>query len=262
MSRFIVNITWDEVPHLGEQEKKDLWKDIPPYQRKARAKGIPVLGAGVIYPFDEELVACEPFEIPKHWLHCFGLDTDAGAGWTAIVFLAWDRENQTVYIYRAYKSQSRVLMSHVEELMLQGRRFAKHKPLWMPGVGDAAARLVTEEDAIQVIEAYKDKGVDIELPDKAVEAGIQDVHDLLEVRRLRVFKTQHDWFSEFRQYHRKPQPNGQVVIVKVNDHLMDATRYAIHSGLSRAKVPPKPPEDIPQVLTVDQGHQGTGWLGM
>jgi phage terminase large subunit len=262
VSRFIVNVTWDEVPHLSDKEKKDLWKDIPAYQRRARSKGIPVLGSGVIYPFDEERVMIEPFELPRHFPRVFGLDTDAGAGWTAMVFCAWDRQNNIVYIYRDYKSDSRVLASHVEELSNQGQRLAKHKPLWIPGVGDCAARMVTEEDSIQVIEAYRNKGVDIDLPDKAVEAGIQDVYDLIEGRRLRVFNTCRDWFSEFRQYHRKTNKNGTVEIVKKNDHLMDATRYAIHSGLQRASVAPQAPDETPRVLTYDQGSQGTGWLGM
>lgn len=262
MSKYIVNITWDEVPHLSDSEKKELWKGIPAYQRRARSKGIPVLGAGVIYPFDEELIEIDDFALPRHWPRVFGLDTDAGAGWTAIVFVAWDRENNTLYIYRAYKSNARALATHVEEIALQGARFAKHKPLWMPGVGDAAARFVTETDSQQIIEAYKGKGVDLELPDKAVEAGIQDVYDLIEGRRLRVFRSQRDWFTEFRQYHRKTNPNGTVEIVKKNDHLMDATRYAVHSGLQRAAVAPQAPDDTPRILTYDQGSLGTGWLGM
>lgn len=262
MSRFVINITWDECPHLSESEKKELWSSIPAYQRRARSKGIPVLGSGVIYPFDEERVVIDPFELPRHWPRCFGLDTDAGAGWTAITFCAWDRENQIVYLYRDYKSDSRLLAQHVSEIALQGTRLAKHKPLWIPGVGDAAARLVTEIDSRQIVEAYKSKDVDIELPDKAVEAGIQDVYDLLEARRLRVFNTCRDWLSEFRQYHRRLNKNGTSEIVKTNDHLMDATRYMIHSGLKRAAVAPQPPDETIPVLVYDQGHAGTGWMGM
>lgn len=261
MSRYICNVTWDEVPHLSEEEKADLLKEIPVYQRKARSKGIPVLGSGVIYPFDEESIAIDPFKMPRHWPRFFGLDTDAGAGFTALVFIAWDRENNQFYLYRDYKSPSRSLADHVNEISTQGALMAPHHPLWMPGVGDCAARMVTEVDSIQIIEAYKEKKVDVELPNKAVEAGIQAVYDLLEARRLRVFRSCMDWFNEFRQYHRARRPNGEVYIVKVNDHLMDATRYAIFSGQERAKVAPQPPDLTPAVTVYDQGHMGTGWMG-
>lgn len=248
MSRYVVNATWSDVPHLTQEEQDELWRSIPNYQRQARSKGIPVLGSGVIYPFDEERVKVAPVDIPKHWPRCFGMDTDAGAGWTAIAWLAWDRDQKTVYVYRCYKSDSHSLPVHAEALTTQGK--------WIPGVADAAGLLVTEKDSIQVIELYKAAGIDIELPDKSVEAGIQDVYDLFEAGRLKVFATCSDWFTEFRQYHR-----DKGKIVKSNDHLMDATRYGIRSGLARAKVKPKEAEQE-QRYVYAQGHSGTGWMGM
>lgn len=257
MSRYIVNVTWEEVPHLSDSEKAELLSSIPQYQRKARSKGHPVLGSGVIYPFDEEQIIIKPFDIPREWPRCFGLDHNAGAGWTAIVYFAWDRQNQIVYIYRDYKSDSKAVSDHVDNLRTVGSSQAKHKPLWMPGVGDLSGLLVTEKDSIQFIDLYKDKGVDVELPDKAVETGIQSVYDLLQARRLRVFAQCQDWLAEFRQYHRK---DGKII--KKNDHLMDATRYGIFSGLARAAVAPLPKDDTPAILVYDEGHRGATWMGM
>lgn len=248
MSRHVTNITWSDCPHLTQEEQDELWRSIPQYQRQARSKGIPVLGSGVIYPFSEDRIRVEPFEIPKHWPRCFGLDSDAGAGWTAIVWLAHDRDQRTVYVTRSYKSDHRAKAVHVEALTTQGK--------WIPGVGDAAGLLVTEKDSIQVIELYKAAGIDMELPDKSVEAGIQDVYDLLEAGRLKVFATCSDFFTEFRMYHRD---KGKVV--KVSDHLMDALRYGIRSGLARAKVKPKAVEQE-QRFVYNQGYSGTGWMGM
>lgn len=256
MSRFVVNISWDEVPHLSAAEKQELWASIPAYQRDARSRGIPLLGEGRIYPFDDERIKVPAFTMPREWPRCFGLDTDAGAGFTAIVWFAWDREAQTVYLYDCYKSDSRSLSDHIDALRTRGRGL-KSNPMWIPGVGDARGLMVKEEDSIMVIEAYREKGADIEHPDKAVEAGIQDLYDLLNQRRFRVFEHCHDWFSEFRMYHRR---KGKIV--KVNDHLMDATRYAVRSGLARAKVQPMEPDDTPQVLSYNEGMRGTGWLGM
>jgi hypothetical protein len=255
--RYVTNLTWAEAPHLSEAEQAELLASIPPYQRKARTKGIPILGSGVIYPFDEAQITVAPFDIPVHWPRCFGLDSDAGAGFTAIVWLALDRDNQCVYVTKDYKSPSRSKADHVEALRAVGQRVAKHKPLWIPGVGDAKGLLVTEKDSIQVIQLYQESGVDIEHPDKAVEAGIQDIYDLIQVGRFKVFATCTEFFHEFRQYHRV---DGKIV--KKNDHLLDACRYAVRSGLARAKTPPPPPDDVPPVLLVDQGGGGLGWMGM
>lgn len=214
MSRYCINLRWDEAPHLSDTEKAELLSSIPEYQRKARSQGIPILGSGVIYPFDEEHIKVEPFEIPKHWPRCFGGDTDAGAGWTAFVWLAWDRDGDMVYLTHNYKSNSRSLSDHVDALKAKG---TKQQPLWIPGVADAAGLLVTAEDSMRVIELYRERGVDVDLPDKTVEAGIQNVYDLLNARKLKVFSSCSEFFAEFRMYHRK---DGKVV--KSNDHVMDA----------------------------------------
>ncbi len=51
--RFVVMASWDDVPHLSQQQKDALWNSIPPFQRDARSKGIPQLGSGAIYPVQE-----------------------------------------------------------------------------------------------------------------------------------------------------------------------------------------------------------------
>ena len=71
MSKYVVMAGWDDVPHLDEQAKKDLYASIPPYQRDARSKGIPQLGSGAIYPVPESEIVCKPFEIPRYWPRCY-----------------------------------------------------------------------------------------------------------------------------------------------------------------------------------------------
>lgn len=56
----------------------------------------------------------------------------------------------------------------------------------------------------------------------SVEAGLMEMLTRMEGGRFRVFKDLHDWFEEFRMYHRK---DGKVV--KERDDLMSATRYAL-----------------------------------
>jgi len=47
--------------------------------------------------------------------------------------------------------------------------------VWIPGVADAAGLAVTQHDSEQVIAILRQGGLDVALPDKAVEAGIQTV---------------------------------------------------------------------------------------
>ena len=49
VSRFCVQATWDDVPHLTDKQKTALWDAIPEHQRDARTKGIPVLGSGRMF---------------------------------------------------------------------------------------------------------------------------------------------------------------------------------------------------------------------
>ncbi len=242
-NKFVVMATWDDAPHLSEEVKKELWASIPPFQRDARAKGIPQLGSGAIYPVPESDLLCEPFEIPEHFPKGFGMDTDQGAGYTAAVWAAQDRETGTVYIYDIYKRGRSELAVHVDAIKRNGT--------WIPGVGDAAALIVTNQDAQQLIQLYRQAGIDINLPNKAVEAGLQRVYQLMCLGKLKVFKTCQQWFEEFRLYRR--DEHGRIV--KENDHLMDATRYLVFSGISRMRVRTPVLEQVPA-----NQYGAEGWM--
>jgi phage terminase large subunit-like protein len=227
-TKYVVVASWEDAPHLTDEAKTKLWASIPPYQRDARSKGIPQLGSGAIYPVPESDVIVAPFAIPDHWPRGFGLDTDQGAGFTACVWGARNKDTDTVYIYDCYKRSRAELAIHIEAVKSRGD--------WIPGVGDAAALIVTQNDAQQIINLYRQAGVNIQLPDKAVEAGIEKTWQLLSGGKLKVFSSCSQWFDEFRVYRRDEKGR----IVKQNDHLMDSTRYLCMSGLSRMRTKPQP----------------------
>jgi hypothetical protein len=66
--------SWDDAPHLSKAERDELWASIPPYQRDARSKGIPQLGAGAIYPVPESEIVVDDFKIPEYWPVSYGKD--------------------------------------------------------------------------------------------------------------------------------------------------------------------------------------------
>lgn len=243
-SKFVVMATWDDVPHLSEAAKKELWDSIPPFQRDARSKGVPQLGAGAIYPVPESDFVVNDFEIPPHWPRVYGMDV----GWnrTAVVWGAWDRDSDTIYLTSEhYRGQAEPSI-HAQAVKSRGD--------WIKGVIDPAARGRSQVDGRKLLQDYIDLGLKLDVAMNAVESGLYDVWQRLSVGKIKVFKSLSNWLFEFRLYRRDEKGR----IVKVNDHLMDATRYLIVSGLDHAKVKPAK-------KTEPNGTRGgtssNGWMG-
>ena len=216
--------TWDDAPHLGETQKRELWRSLPPHQRDARAKGVPQLGAGVIYPVPESDILVDPFELPLWWPRVYGLDV----GWnrTAAIWGAHDREADTVYLYAEhYRGQAEPAV-HAAALRARGA--------WMMGAIDPAARGRGQADGTQLLQRYLDLGLNLAPAQNGVEAGIHAVWERLSSGRLKIFSSLQHWLAEYRLYRR--DDNGRVV--KQDDHLMDATRYLVVSGLALAGIDP------------------------
>lgn len=224
MTKLVVTATWDDVPHLTKAQKEELWQSIPPYQRDARSKGIPQLGSGAIYPVPESDIVCDPFDMPLYWPRAYGFDV----GWnrTAAIWAAHDRDDDVVYLYSEhYRGQAEPSV-HAAAVRARGD--------WMQGAIDPASRGRGQKDGEQLLQNYLDLGLLLSKAENGVEAGLFDVWQRLSTGRLKVFKTLQNWLAEYRLYRRDDK--GQVV--KTNDHLMDATRYLIVSGLQLASVAP------------------------
>lgn len=218
MSRYVGTCTWDDAPHLSEEAKAELWSSIPPYQRDARSKGVPQLGSGAIYPVPESDIVCDPFQIPSYWPRSYGLDV----GWnrTAGIFQAHDREADVVYLYHEhYRGQAEPSVHAAGIRAVAGD--------WMHGAIDPASRGRGQRDGEQLLRAYQDLGLLLTTAANGVEAGLFEVWQRLSTGRLKVFKTLGNWLGEYRLYRR----DEKGAVVKSNDHLMDATRYLIVSGL-------------------------------
>ena len=224
-SKALVTCGWDDVPHLDERTKAELLASTPPHLRAARSEGTPSLGSGAIYPMEsEDEFVVDPFKIPAFWPRAYGMDV----GWnrTAAVWGALDRISDVLYLYSEhYRGQAEPSI-HTAAVKARGD--------WMPGVIDPAARGRNQKDGDNLLAIYIGMGLRLTPADNAVEAGIYDVWDRLSTGRLKVFRTLRNWIAEWRIYRR--DENGKIV--KKNDHLMDATRYLIRSGLGRAMVQP------------------------
>jgi len=205
--------TWDDAPHLSEEQKAELLEGIPPHERDARSKGIPQLGAGKIYPVSEDDFVVDDFEMPPYWPRAYALDV----GWnvTAALWGAWDREADTVYLWAEYYRSHAEPAAHAAAIRAKGD--------WMTGAIDPAAAGANQKDGTRLVDVYEDLGLDMVYADNIVEAGIREVWTRLSHGRLKVFRSLSNWLAEYRLYRRDEK--GKVV--KEMDHLMDCTRYLI-----------------------------------
>jgi len=212
-SRYVVNAGWDDVPHIDEQTKVELLASTVPHLRDARSKGIPGLGSGAIYPIPLEDVLVDPFQIPVFWPRGFALDV----GWnrTACLWGAWDRDADVIYLNTEhYRGQAEPSV-HAAAIKARGD--------WIPGVIDPAAKGRAQQDGKQLYATYRRLGLNLDLANNAVEAGIYSVWERLSTGRLKVFSTLQNWQAEYRLYRR--DENGKIV--KKDDHLMDCMRYLV-----------------------------------
>ena len=238
--RYLINITWDDVPHLDAKAKAALLASYPPYMRDARARGIPQLGAGAIYPVPESEIIVEDFKIPEHWPRAYGMDV--GWNWTAAVWCARDPESQSVYIYSCYKRGQSEPSIHATGIKTRGD--------WIPGFIDPASRGRSQIDGRNLLQDYRQLGLHLTPAENAVESGLYDCWERLSNGQIKVFQSCKEFLAEYRVYRR--DENGRVV--KDNDHIMDAFRYLIVSGINRLSIKPvsKP---------VSQPVRAANWMG-
>ena len=244
MSKCTIQAGWDDCPHLTEEAKESLLATIPPYQRDARRKGIPTLGAGAIYPLAEEDYLIPDFVIPDHWRRAYGLDV----GWnrTAAVFGALNDDTDILYVYSEHYAGEAIPAVHAEAIKARGA--------WIPGVIDPAARGRSQIDGSQLVELYKSLGLDLDYADNSVSAGLYEVWQRFVAGKLKVFASCGNLRNELRLYRRDEKGK----IVKKNDHAVDSLRYLVKSGLARAIAKPAPSES-----TLSCGlfnGTGTGWM--
>ncbi len=240
-SRYVVMAGWDDVPHLSAEAKAELLESIPPFQRDARSKGIPQLGAGAIYPVPETDITVEDFAIPDHWPRAYGLDV----GWqrTAAVWGALNPDTNVWYLYSEhYRGQAEPII-HAQAIKARGD--------WIYGAIDPAAHARTQKDGDQLFDLYTEQDLHLINADNGVESGLLSTWLLLSTGRLKVFKSLGNWFKEYRLYRRDDK--GKVV--KSNDHLMDATRYFVVTGRNHATTNPADVTD-----DAEPSFGAAGWM--
>ena len=148
--QFLLQASWDDAPHLDEATKQQLLAQYPPHERELRSKGIPVLGSGLVFPIPSDKLEVEGFDIPDSWPRVAAIDF----GWdhpTAVVWIAYDREADTLYVYDTYARSKETAIIHAAAI--------KERPHYIP--------IVWPKDGLQ-----SDKGSGVSLADQYRQQGL------------------------------------------------------------------------------------------
>lgn len=211
--------------HFTEQRVKEIIASYMPHERKTRVDGVPMMGEGMVFPIDDDEISVSPFKVPSHWARICGIDFGIDHP-TAGVWLAHDRDTDTIYVYDEYRRTDALISTHASAFRRKDPE--KHIPVAWPHDGLKRDGKSGEQTA----KAYKREGVNLMLESaryeddkggaQAVEPAVQEIWDRMNSGRWKVFSTCQTWLEEKRMYHRK---NG--VIVDSGDDLMAATRVAV-----------------------------------
>lgn len=225
---FLETATWDDAPHLTEEDKNRLKASYPDHEVQARTSGVPMMGEGRVFTVSEEDIKVDPFEIPPHWARIcgidFGIDHPFAASW-----IAWDRDYDTIYVYDGFRVSGQLPVYHASGI--------KHRDNWIPvswphdglnrekAGGKELWRAYLEEDLNMLPKSarYRKKPGESEKGgSQPQEPVILEVLDRMKSGRFKVFSNLTEWFSEFRSYHRK---DGKLVAVR--DDFLKSTFYAV-----------------------------------
>lgn len=223
-SRVMVNAGWKDVPHLEPADMAELAAETPDWLLDARRDGTPNIGAGAIYPIAESKIKVDPFPIPDFWPRAYSLDV--GWNWTAALWMAWDLQTITKYIYAEYLAGQVLPQVHADAIKSRGE--------WIHGVIDPSANNRNTRDGERLMVDYQTMGLVLTTANNAVQAGLVRTWRDLSIGRTKVFSTLQNFFAEYRLYRR--DENGKIV--KKKDHLMDDMRYLHMSGDGVRRVKP------------------------
>jgi phage terminase large subunit-like protein len=230
--QYLLRATWDDAPHLNEERKAQLLAQYPPHEAKMRAMGIPVYGKGLVFPIPDDDLIIDPIELPDHWPRLAGIDFGYDHP-TAVVWMAWDRETDTTYLYHEYKQRLQTPQMHAPII----RSISPWVPLVWPHDGNK--HNPGNEGAITTADLYRKHGLKMTIDhfrnpiapgEKGKgninrEPGLTAMLEAMEAGRFKVFSNCVEWFKEKQMYYR--DDDGKIV--DTGEDLMSATRYAYQS---------------------------------
>ncbi len=237
--RHLTQMQIEDAEHYTAKERAQRVAGYAPHEREARAKGIPMLGSGRIFPVADSDLEEDPIGmVPAHWPELIAIDFGYDHPFAA-VHGAWDRDADVVHILKTYRESEKTPPIHVAAIKPWGD--------WLRCAWPHDGTQTQKGEGVPLADLYRKAGLKM-LPEHAtfrsggyhVEPGITEMLTRMQTKRLRVARHLQDWFAEFHTYHRK---DGKIV--KERDDLMDATRALLMClRYARTNTVPKQPATV------------------
>lgn len=211
-------------PHLSPSEIEAYIADIGTEEEKRVALyGEYVAMGGVFYPeFTDRLHVVDPIDRK----HLEGQDIvvgiDPGYNTTAVIYVSFDSDNSALVFDEIYAKQS--LPDEISRRIHERNKFWGIDPSY---VIDPSARNRATVNAEQVESEFARAGIYCQHGQNARGPGIIEVKRRLQHSELVVSRDCSTLRWEFPRYQRKPDSNDEWEAIKVNDHGLDALRYAL-----------------------------------
>jgi len=218
----LLDLTDPEITWWTDEEKRKMIEAYPEWQRKARVNGLPLLGSGAVFPFDENIIKEMPLDyIPNHWPSLWSIDFGIGHPFAAVMNLH-DRDTDTIHVTHVIRMADADLLYKVRAM----RAIGAEVPVAWPHDGHQRQEASGGQDLALL---YRKEGLRM-LPDHATfeaggystEAGVAEMISRMKSNRYKVASHLSEYFEEFRGYHRK---GG--LIVKERDDIMSAARVGV-----------------------------------
>lgn len=235
-----IGATWDDAPHLGEEDKARLRASYPDHELEVRTKGVPMMGEGRVFTVSEDDIKTPPFDIPGHYARLkgvdFGIDHPA-----AVVDIAWDRDADIMYVTRVWRKSGAESEEHAEAI--------NEVDPWVPVAWPHDGHDREKGSGQQLKDIYVTHGVRMlsksarYKSDKGggqpVEPIVDDINQRARNGGLKVFSNCKEFFEEWRNLHRK-----EGKIVPLRDDVMKAFFYA---AMMKRYAIPRSMRSIPRV---------------
>lgn len=233
--------SWDECPHLTEDDIKEMLAGLPAWQHDMRRKGLPVLGSGAVFPFLDADIMCEDLVPRDDWQVLAALDFSSVNDASVVVFCAHDPGNDVYYVYD---------MEYITNIAMKNPQFMSKvilnsKTPLIPTISphDGGIKSVNPEAKARIM---KDEGVNIlgepfynpmtlnlafhriSNKNRDREPGLTEMRRLFETDKLKVCRSILPFFKEKAQMFYAPTANGGME-TKGTDDAIDAIRYGILS---------------------------------
>jgi hypothetical protein len=257
------------IGHLSEEKIRNAIKFFRPHTVLMRMKGLPVLGTGLVFQYNEDKIKCDPIEFPKHFRYLDAIDfggLSSTSHPTAWARLAYDPARDIIYVYDGFRITGKEIPEVAAHIVM--RPNTDIVPTVWPHDGNKG------KDGDTTAEQYESAGVFMyvneenpskswathpprdESREKEGDGGnrVMPAIDAMSMRfndgRLQVFHTVYDFFDEYRNYHME---NGKII--DIDDDFISAVRYGVmmirHAvGLERE-----------EIKLYSGRKKGAGWLG-